>query len=122
MLIAFLDSDRVDGCSVSLEIPRFGSWCWSESKKNSLRRLRSRAQDILRPQETAGTRSFLRGYARVSRCGVRGSGVPPMWSCEAGEAALACRQSAIVPAASFRNCALTLPEPYRIALLSGPVP
>src|ERR1035438_87890 len=41
------------------------------------------------------TRSFLRGYARVSRCGVPASGVPPMWSCEAGEAALACRQSAV---------------------------
>src|ERR1700683_2452509 len=95
MLIAFLDSDRVDGCSVFLEIPRFGSWCWSESKKNSLRRLRSRAQDILRPQETTGTRSFLRGYARVSRCGVPASGVPPVGSWEAGERAVDWRQSAV---------------------------
>ena len=31
--IAFLDSGRADGCGVCLEIPRFGSWSWSESKK-----------------------------------------------------------------------------------------
>ena len=95
MLIAFPDSDRADGWWVCLEILRFGSWSWSESKKNGLRRLRSRAQDILRPQDTARARSFLRGYARVSRCGVPASGVPPLWSCEAGEADLDRRQSAI---------------------------
>src|SRR5436853_5547282 len=95
MPIAFLDSGRADGYRVCLEIPRFGSWSWSESKKNCLRRLRSRAPDFLRSQETASTRSFLRGYARVSRCGVPASGVPQFWACEAGQAALERRQSAV---------------------------
>ena len=35
MPIAFLDSGRADGCGVCLEIPRFGSWSWSESKKTA---------------------------------------------------------------------------------------
>src|SRR5271155_46371 len=95
MPIAFLVSGGADGCGVCLETPRFGSWSWSESKKNGLRRLRSRAQDILRPQETARAGSFLRGYTRVSRCGVPASGVPPLWSCEAGEADLDRRQSVV---------------------------
>src|SRR6202789_4660496 len=64
-------------------------------QKNGLRRLRSRAQYILRPQNTARTRSFLRGYARVSRRGVPASGVPELWPCEAGEAELDRRQSVV---------------------------
>ena len=35
MRIAFQDSDRADGCGVYLEIPRLGSWSWSESKKKT---------------------------------------------------------------------------------------
>src|SRR5260221_6472891 len=95
MPIAFQDSDRADGCGVCLEIPRLGSWSWSESKKNSLRRLRSREQDILRPQDTTSARSLMRGYTSVSRGGVPASGVPQLWSCEAGEVGLDRRQSAV---------------------------
>src|ERR1017187_587304 len=64
-------------------------------QKNSLRRLRSRAQDILRPQDTARARSLMRGYASVSRGGVAASGVPELRSGEAGEADLDRRQSAV---------------------------
>src|SRR5258708_23206056 len=49
--IAFRNSGRADGCGVCLEIPRLGSRSWSEGKKDSLRRLRSRAHDILRLAE-----------------------------------------------------------------------
>jgi NAD-dependent dihydropyrimidine dehydrogenase PreA subunit len=108
MPIAFLDSGRADGCGVCLEIPRFGSWSWSESKKNGLRRLRSRAQYILRPQDTARTRSFMRGYASVSRGGVPASGVPQLWSCEAGEAELDRRQS-VVDQTVCLLCGATMP-------------
>src|SRR5437868_9237977 len=95
MPIAFQDSGRADGCAVCLEILRLGSWSWRESKKNSVRRLRSRAPDILRPQDTTRARSLMRGYASLCRGGVPASGVPELWSCEAGEVGLDRRQSAV---------------------------
>jgi hypothetical protein len=95
MLIAFQDSDRADGCGVYLEIPELGSWSWSEGKKNSLRCLRSTAPDILRPQDTARAGSLVWRYASVSGDGGPASRVPQLWSCEAGEAGLDCRQSAV---------------------------
>ena len=64
-------------------------------QKNGLRRLRSRAQDILRPQDTTSARSLMWGYARLSRGGVPASGVSQLWSCEAGESGLDRGKSAV---------------------------
>src|SRR6266568_395874 len=95
MRIAFQDLNRAGGCRVCLEIIELGLWSCSEGKKNSLRRLRARVQDILRPQDAARARSLVRGYASVPGGGVPARGVWPLWSCEAGEAGLDCRQSAV---------------------------
>ena len=80
-------------CEESLGIPWLASWSWSGEEKKHLRSMRQGTQDLLRPQEAAGSRSSLRRGAHLSGGRDTSPLLQAVWQGETGETRLAGRQS-----------------------------
>jgi len=80
-------------CEESLEIPGLVSWFWSGEEKKHLRRMRQGIQDLLRPQEAAGSRSIVRRRTRLSGSGSTPRRLPAVRQGETRETRLAGGQS-----------------------------
>src|SRR5579863_768615 len=96
--IVFLDFAPSIMCEGALGIRRPGFCGLCDGEKNGLRRLRSSPSDLLRPQDSADTRSVLWGYAHLPGSGDPAGALPKLRCGETGKALLVGRQSVLYQA------------------------